>query len=339
MGQAEAVVANTGVSLGFPKHRPIVALAPMAGFTDHCFRLLAKEAGADLVYTELISSQAIHYRNERTFAMMDWTDSERPVAAQIFGADPEIMAEAASMVASKGADLIDVNLGCSVPKVVKTGSGAALLRDLGRLKAVLESVVGASSVPVTVKMRAGWDKSSINAPEVAELAQEVGVCAVAVHGRTAVQGFSGRSDWSIIAAVKRTVSIPVLGNGDIETPEDAARMLEETGCDGVMIGRAAMGNPWIFTRVKAYLLRGEILKEPTPEDRIFMLIRHARMMVAAKGEKIGIHQLRGHAAHYLRHMRHASGLRASFMKANTLAEVEQLLNEALRNIKPLGAAA
>jgi len=323
---------------GFPSQRPLLVLAPMAGYTDYSCRVLAREAGADLAYTELISANAVHYRNERTVRMMDWGDDDHPVAAQIFGAEPEVMAEAAAFVAARGADIVDVNLGCSVPKVLRTGASAALLRDLGRLRELLQAVVAAANVPVTIKTRAGWDASSINACEVAAIAEEVGVCAVAVHGRTACQGFTGQADWGLVAAVKRSVGIPVIGSGDVIAPEDAARRLEETGCDGVMIGRAAIGNPWVFARARAFIEYGELLSEPDEEERLRMLLRHARMAVDRKGEKVAIHQLRGHAAQYIRHMPSASALRSAFMQASTLRDVEQLVLGALRG-RAVGAAA
>lgn len=319
--------------------RPILILAPMAGYTDHAFRLLAREAGADLAYTELLSAQALHYNSQRTVAMMDWDDDDRPIAVQIFGAEPEIMAEATVKAAARGADFVDINAGCSVPKVLRTGAGGALLRDLGRLRAVLEAVVSVSPVPVTLKMRSGWDHSTINAPDAAVMAQEVGVAALAVHGRTVSQGFGGRSDWSVIATVKRSVTIPVYGSGDVATPEDAARMLDETSCDGIMIGRAAIGNPWVFSRVKAFLRGEPVPSEPSPQERIHALLRHARMIVEFKGERIGIHQLRAHAGRYLRGIPQASDLRSAFMQANSVADVERLLRGALDGLQERLAAA
>ncbi|MGQ9697798.1 MAG: tRNA dihydrouridine synthase DusB [Armatimonadota bacterium] len=315
------------------KQKPILILAPMAGYTDHAFRLLAREAGADLAYTEMLSAQALHYNSQRTCAMMDWDGDDHPIAAQIFGAEPETMAEAAVAAASRGADVVDINAGCSVPKVLRTNSGAALLRDLGRLRAVLEAVVSASPVPVSLKIRSGWDRSSINAPQVAVMAQEVGVSAVAVHGRTACQGFSGRSDWSVIAEVKRLVTIPVYGSGDVADHEDALRMLEETSCDGIMIGRAAIGNPWVLTRVKAFLRGQPVPSEPSAEERILLLLRHARMIVQFKGEHIGMHQLRGHAGRYLRGIPRASEMRAAVMQADTLEQLECLLYDALKGLR------
>jgi nifR3 family TIM-barrel protein len=226
---------------------PNVVLAPMAGITAHPFRLLCKEYGrVGLVVTELISSMAIHYKNEKTFGMFDWTDDERPAFCQLFGGDPVVMAEAARIVVDNGADGVDINMGCWVPKVAKTGAGAALLKDLCQAEAVVQAVVQAvPEVPVTVKVRSGWDSRDETAPRFARAAAALGAKAVTVHARFASQGFTGVADWSVISRVKEAVgnTIPVIGNGDIETPQDAQRMLTETGCDAVMVGRAAMGNP------------------------------------------------------------------------------------------------
>ena len=313
--------------------RPWVTLAPMAGYTDHPYRLLSKEGGADFVCTELLSATALHYQSAKTYTMMDWTDEERPVGAQIFGAEPEFMAEAAHACREHGADLIDINLGCSVPKVLRTGASAALCRDLNVLRPVLESVVDAVDCPVTIKVRAGWDEDCINAPQIARMAEEVGVAGVAVHGRTSKQGFNGLADWGVIAETKRATSIPVLGSGDVVTPEDAEKMLDETGVDGLMIGRGAWGDPWIFGRVKAWILDARRLSAPTAVERLEMLLRQARMMVDQKGERVGISQMRMHAPHYVKGLPNASELRGRYMKLETLPEVEELLGEALEEAR------
>jgi nifR3 family TIM-barrel protein len=304
----------------------------MAGYTDHAFRLLCKQQGADLVCTELVSSHALHYGNQKTYTYMDWSEEERPVACQIFGGEPEYMAEAARLVVAHGADMVDINLGCSVPKVLRTGACAAILRDLPRLRDLLRAVVSSVPVPVTVKTRSGWDQECINAIQVAEICQEEGVSALALHARTAKQGFTGASDWGLIAAVKRAVTLPIIGSGDVTDPEAAARMVEQTGCDGLMIGRAAQGNPWIFRRVRSYLHEGVLLPLPSHEDRLVMLLRHARIMVEDKGERIGLSQLRCQASHYVRDMPNASGLRQAMMAAGSLAEVETLLLGAVQDL-------
>lgn len=313
--------------------RPWINLAPMAGYTDHAFRLLCKERGADLVCTELVSSWALHYGNAKTYGYMDWADDERPVACQIFGGEPEVMAEAARIVVERGADAVDINLGCSVPKVLRTGASAALLKDLPRLRDLLQAVVQAVSVPVTVKTRSGWDSDCINAVQVAELCEEVGVAALAVHARTAAQGFTGSCDWSLIARVKRAVSLPVLGSGDVVDPESAQRMLETTGCDGLMIGRAAQGDPWIFERVKAFLWEGRRLPLPSGRQRLATLLRHARLICSQKGERVGLSQLRCHAAHYVRSLPNAAALRRALMSTLSLAELEGILTEAMASVE------
>src|SRR5258706_9196345 len=238
---------------------PPLTLAPMAGQTNHPFRLLCREMGdCGLVCTELISSQAMHYKSSRTFDMFDWSDAELPFAVQLYGSDPAIMAEAARIVVDHGADIVDINMGCWVPKVAKTGGGAALLRDVCTATRVVEAVVNAVSVPVTVKVRSGWDPEHLTAVEFARAAEKAGVQAIAVHARTASQGFTGKADWDIIRQVKEAVhEMPVIGNGDVETADDAIRMLTETGCDGVMIGRAALGNPWVFRQMAHTIRTGE----------------------------------------------------------------------------------
>src|SRR5689334_1005282 len=225
-----------------------LTLAPMAGQTNHPFRILCREmGGCGLVCTELISSQAMHYKSSRTFDMFDWSDAEHPFAVQLYGSDPAIMAEAARIVVDRGADIVDINMGCWVPKVAKSGSGAALLKDVCTATRVVEAVVNAVPVPVTVKVRSGWDAEHLTAVEFARAAEKAGVKAIAVHARTAQQGFTGTANWDIIRQVKEAVQdMPVIGNGDVQTADNAIRMFTETGCDGVMIGRAALGNPWVF---------------------------------------------------------------------------------------------
>ncbi len=306
--------------------RPWVALAPMAGYTDHPFRLLCKEGGADLVCTELVSATALHYGSQKTYTLMDWTDEERPVGCQIFGAEPDFMADAAREVVTRGCDYVDINLGCSVPKVLRTGAAAALCRDLNTLRPVLQAVVQAVNCPVTIKIRAGWDETCINAPQVAELAEECGVAAVGVHGRTSKQGFNGLADWTIIAETKRATSLPVMGSGDVVAPEDAVRMLEETGVDGVLIGRGAWGDPWLFGRTQAYLTDGTRLPPPTAGERLETLRRQCRMMVTQKGERGGLSQMRMHAGHYIKGLPGASALRGEFMKVETEEAMERLMS-------------
>jgi nifR3 family TIM-barrel protein len=305
-----------------------LTLAPMAGQTNHAFRTLAREnGGCGLTCTELLSSQAMHYQSQKTFQMFDWTANERPTAVQLFGADPSMMAEAARIVADHGADIVDINMGCWVPKVAKQGAGAALLRDICSATAVVEAVVHAVNVPVTVKVRAGWDADHLTAIPFAKAAENAGVKAIAVHGRTAEQGFTGQANWDIIRQVKATVRIPVIGNGDVETPQDAARMFRETGVDGVMIGRAALGNPWIFRQTWHYFETGELLPAPTPQERAATALRHAQITLDTTKlpERQAIAELRGQLTKYHLGVPGAAKLRDGLVRAESLADIERLL--------------
>jgi nifR3 family TIM-barrel protein len=311
---------------------PNLVLAPMAGITAHPFRVICKRHGAGLVVTELISSHAIHYRNQKTFGMFDWTDEERPAFCQLFGGDPDTMAEAARVVVERGCDGVDINMGCWVPKVAKTGAGAALMKDLCQAEAVVKAVVDAvPQVPVTVKIRSGWDPRDVTAVRFARAAADAGVKAITVHARFASQGFTGTADWSVIGRVKESVGarIPVVGNGDVETPQDARRMLEQTGCDAVMIGRAAMGNPWLLGRIGLYLETGALTPEPDFVERVAVAREHARLQVAGQGENIGCRELRGLLGHYFKGVPGAPRLRAALTQVKTLGEIEAILDEAL----------
>ena len=305
---------------------PLV-LAPMAGVTNHAFRSICRRLGAGLVVTELLSSHAIHYRNAKTFGMFDWADNERPVSVQLFGGDPDLMAEAARVVAERGADIVDLNMGCWVPKVAKTGAGAALLKDVCLAQNVVKAMVDAVGIPVTVKIRSGWDRSSPTAVEFAQRAQDAGAQAIAVHARFASQGFTGNADWSVIRRVKDVVTIPVIGNGDVETPEDARRMIDETGCDAVMIGRAAMGNPWIFADIAHYLETGEHPTPPTLAERIAVALEHVGTLAADPhvGEHRAVQEMRGQITHYFKGFPGVSSLRSTIVRLNTIAEIRDLL--------------
>ncbi len=300
---------------------PLV-LAPMAGITDFPFRLICKELGAGLVFSEMVSVEALIREQRRTRSMLHTNPAERPVVFQIFGSRPESMAEAARIVSQGDADFIDVNMGCPVPKVVKSGAGSALLRDMGRAKAILSAVAEASRVPVTVKIRTGWDVKSIIAVDLARAAQDAGIAAVTVHGRTKVQGFSGHADWSMIKAVKEFVSIPVIGNGDVHTAQDVRRMMEETGCDGVMIGRAIQGNPWIFREARQYLKTG-IVSPPSLEERKAVMLRHLNDMIELLGENTAIREMRKHLCWYTRGLPDGAGFRERINHLSGAEEVER----------------
>lgn len=302
-------------------------LAPMAGVTDAASRLLAKEMGCALVYTEMVSAKGLVYENEHTSEMLYTSPSERPVAIQIFGSEPQFMAKAAKMVEASGmADIIDINMGCPAPKVVKGGDGSALMRNPQLAYDVMRAVVDAVSLPVTVKFRKGWDANSVNAVEIACLAEKAGVSAVAVHGRTREQYYSGSSDLSTIADVVRAVSIPVIGNGDIRTPQDAMRMMEKTGCHAVMIGRATEGNPWIFREMKHYWETGEILAKPTVAERCAMIRRHLALQMEQKGDYIGLREMRKHAAWYTKGLPDSAQFRQRINQAESKSEFLHLID-------------
>ena len=287
---------------------PLV-LAPMAGVCDMPYRLICKEMGCGLMYTEMISAMGLKYGDRNTLKILEMSEDERPVAAQVFGSDPEVVAYGARIMETKGADLIDINMGCPVPKVVRSGEGCALMRRPDLAARIVERVKASVDVPVTVKIRKGWDDLTANAVEFARACVEAGADAVAVHGRTRSQGYSGKADWNVIAEVAAAVSVPVIGNGDVVEPEDAVRMLELTGCAGVMIGRGAMGNPWIFRRALHCLRTGETPAEPSPAERIGLALRHLDMAVAFKGEKVASKEMRKHLAWDIRGLRGAARMR------------------------------
>lgn len=305
--------------------RPVI-LAPMAGVTDLPFRVLCREQGCGMVCTEMVSAKAITYKNKNTFLLMETVPQERPVSLQLFGSDPDIMAEAARMIADRDFDVLDVNMGCPVPKVVNNGEGSALMKQPELAGRIVRSLVETIDKPVTVKIRKGFDDDHINAVEMAKIVEANGAAAVAVHGRTREQYYSGKADWEIIAKVKDTVSIPVIGNGDIFTPEDAKNMMEQTNCDGVMIGRGAQGNPWIFHQIKTYLETGMVPEKPPFSEVCRMILRHAKMQIEWKGEKRGMREMRSHAAWYTAGYPHSASLRRAMNTVETYEQLEELFS-------------
>lgn len=302
-----------------------VFFAPMAGITNMAVRSMAKKHGAGLVYTEMICSQGIVRNNLKTLKLMEISPKERPVAIQIFGKEPDIMAEAAR-IAQENADIIDLNFGCPAKTVVNNGSGSAIMKDPNLVKEITSKVVKVVSCPVTVKIRSGWDRTNINAVEIAKIIEDAGAVAITVHPRLRSQGFSGQSDWQIIYAVKNAVSIKVIGNGDVKTPEDAKNMLEMTGCDGIMIGRGALGNPWIFSSVIQYIETGVLQSEPTNYEKLNELLELARALIAIKGEQIGCKEIRKFIKWYTKGIPNITELRSKAVHVEKLNELEDLLN-------------
>ena len=304
---------------------PLV-LAPMAGVTDLPFRLLCKEQGAGLVCMEMVSAKAIYYNNKNTEALLEIDTREKPVSLQLFGSDPEIMAAMAHRIEDRPFDILDINMGCPVPKVVNNGEGSALLKNPELVRKIVTSVVKAVDKPVTVKIRRGFDEDSVNAVEIAKIIEDCGAAAVAVHGRTREQYYSGKADWDIIRQIKEAVAIPVIGNGDVTSPETAVALMEQTGCDGIMIGRAVRGNPWLFSEILHYMETGEHKVRPTMEEVREMILRHTRMQVELKGEYTALREMRKHVAWYTAGFPHSARLRARTNEISTMQELEELIS-------------
>ncbi len=300
------------------------ALAPMASVADRAYRTICKEFGASYLISEMISAKGMCYSDRKTNELCTVTDFERPMALQIFGEEPEFMRQCVELLHKYTPSIIDINMGCPVPKIAGNGSGSALMKDSKTAQAITKAVVEASNVPVTVKIRAGWDADNINAVEFAKMLEQCGVSAIAVHGRTRAQMYHGEADWNIIRQVKEAVKVPVIGNGDVKTVEDCVRMYNETGCDLVMIGRGSYGRPWIFKQIDDYFEKGEYSAEPKLQERMEIMKRHIKMIVENKGEVIGMKEARSHVAWYLKGLKNSASFRNECGKLSTFTQVEEL---------------
>lgn len=314
------------LQIGNVKLENDLILGPMAGVTDLPFRLLCKEQGAGLLCMEMVSAKGIMYNNKNTKFLLTIDERERPVSLQLFGSDADIISEQAKRIEELSFDILDINMGCPVPKIVNNGDGSALMKNPLLAGEIIEKTARAIQKPVTVKIRKGFDEEHINAVEMAHIAQESGAAAIAVHGRTREQYYSGKADWEIIRKVKEAVKIPVIGNGDVWTPQDAIDMRKQTGCDGVMIGRGAQGNPWIFKQILHYEQTGELLEKPSPQEVTEMILRHAKMQMEFKGEYTGMREIRKHAAWYTAGYKNSAKLRGKINETETYEELKELLS-------------
>lgn len=314
-----------------------VVIAPMAGIGNFAFRRICKEMGAGLIYAEMVSDKALIYNNEKTYRMLYVDESEQPVSLQVFGGDVDTIVEGAKIIDQKSnAMIIDINMGCPVPKVTKGDAGAKLLLNPQKVYEIVARVVDNVKKPVTVKMRAGWDEHTIYAVENARMIEKAGAKALAIHGRTRKQMYQGKADWNIIKAVKQEIqSIPVIGNGDVKSPEDAKRMLDETGVDAVMIGRAVLGNPWIIRQIVHYLETGEKLPDPTPEERVMKAIEHMDYLIKLKGERTAVLEMRSHIPWYLKGLKNANQVKRLTHELTDSDQVKQVLYDYLKNLNEM----
>ena len=302
-------------------------LAPMAGVTDLPFRGLCKEQGAGLICTEMVSAKEISFHNKNTKALMEINPKEHPVSLQLFGNEPELMAEVARSIEEQPFDILDINMGCPVPKVVNNGEGSALLKDPALIGKIVREISHAIKKPVTAKIRIGFEGYDVDPVEIAKIIEDAGGAAVAVHGRTRQQYYAGEANWEVIGRIKDAVSIPVIGNGDVDSPLKAEKMMKDTGCDSIMIGRAVRGNPWIFREMNHYFETGELLEKPDPKEIREMILRHARWQIELKGEFTGIREMRKHVAWYTSGMRHSAGLRRESNTIENYESLERLLSK------------
>lgn len=313
-----------------------IFLAPMAGVTDKTFRVICREMGAGLVVSEMVSSKGLYYGDENTEELTSIEERERPTALQLFGSDPYIMANVVEKYINPrdDIDILDLNMGCPAPKIVKNGDGSALLKNPPLIRKILKEIVRISEKPVTLKIRMGWDRNSINGIEIGKIAEEEGISALTVHGRTRDMFYSGEADWSFIKKIKETLVIPVIGNGDIFEPKDAIKMIEYTGCDAVAIGRGVMGNPWIFSRINS-IMAGEKDIEPTYEEIIAMVMKHLNMVCETKGEKVGVREMRKHIAWYLKGMKNSNRIKNKINTIDTKEEIEEILLDYLQELNSI----
>ena len=323
------------VKIGNVEVNKKVVLAPMAGISNSAFRRICKSMGADLVYAEMVSDKAIYYNNKKTIDMLYMTDEERPIAQQIFGSDVDSFVVAAKYIEeTMHPDIIDINMGCPVPKVaLKAQAGSALLKNPAKIKEIVKAVVNSVSCPVTVKIRSGWDEKSINAVEVAKIVEEAGASAITIHARTRSQGYSGKADYNIIKQVKEAVNIPVIGNGDIKTCFDAKRMLDETNCDLVMVGRGLLGNPWLIKEINEYLENGVVIDKPTDIEKIDMCLKHLSLLEEFECEKQAVLEIRSHVGWYLKGIKNANEVKQNIFKTKNINEIKRMLNELKDSLK------